>query len=87
MTGSDVVRAVLREQLTPFEFWHVEPEQFVERGEEIVATVRTRVRPKGTTAEIENRNGHLWTFRDGLVFSLRIFPDPGEALEAIGMTE
>jgi hypothetical protein len=30
------------------------------------------------------RNGHLFTLRDGQILSLESFPDPKEALAAIG---
>jgi hypothetical protein len=34
-------------------------------------------------AEIERRNGNLWTIRDGM----RVFAKPEEALEAAGLSE
>ncbi|HEX6158729.1 MAG TPA: nuclear transport factor 2 family protein [Thermoanaerobaculia bacterium] len=37
--------------------------------------------------EIENRNGHLWSIRNGEVVSMRMFPSPDEALEAAGLPE
>ena len=49
--------------------------------------VKIRARPKGSSAEIELRNGHLWTFRDGKAISLRMFPKPEEVLEAAGLGE
>jgi hypothetical protein len=52
-----------------------------------VAIVKNRVRPKGTEAEIETRNGHLWTIRDGAVISLEGFPNADDALEAAGLRE
>jgi hypothetical protein len=48
---------------------------------------RVRVRPNGTTAEIENRVGHVWTLRDGKVVSLDLFPKRDLALEAAGLRE
>jgi ketosteroid isomerase-like protein len=53
----------------------------------VVAVTRTRWRPKGTDAEIENRNGWLWTIRGGSAVSVKGFPDPDEALEAAGLSE
>ena len=49
--------------------------------------VRLRARPKGSSAAIEIRNGHLWTTRVGELVSMRIFPEPGKALEAGGLRE
>jgi hypothetical protein len=45
------------------------------------------MRPRGSSAEIELRNGHLWTIRDGMVVSMRMFAKPEEALEAAGIEE
>jgi ketosteroid isomerase-like protein len=73
--------------LTPFEAWTVELEELMDSGDQVAAVVRARLRPKGSSAEIEFRNGHLWTLRDGKVASMQIFPKPEEALEAAGLSE
>jgi ketosteroid isomerase-like protein len=72
---------------TPFEAWSVEPEEFFEHGDQIAVVVRARMRPEGSSAEIENRTGNLWTLRDGKVVSMRMFPKPEKALEAAGLRE
>ena len=46
-----------------------------------------RARPKGGSADLVVRNGHLWTLRDGTILSMKSFPDPNEALEAVGLSE
>jgi hypothetical protein len=43
--------------------------------------------PKSSSAEIEIRNGHLWSIRDGQVVSIRMFAKPNEALEAAVLPE
>jgi ketosteroid isomerase-like protein len=73
--------------LTALEAWSAHPEEFFERGDQIAVVVRGRMRPKGSSAEIENRNGHLWTIRDGTVVSVRLFAKPEEALGAAGLEE
>jgi ketosteroid isomerase-like protein len=49
--------------------------------------LHVRLRPHESTALVENRIGHLWTFRDGKALRLEIFPEREKALEAIGMSE
>jgi ketosteroid isomerase-like protein len=71
----------------PFEAWTSEPEEFVESGDQVVVVVKARMRPRGSGAEIERRNGNLWTIRDGMVVSMRVFAKPEEALEAAGLSE
>ena len=71
----------------PYEAVTTEPVEFFERGDLLVAFVRTRGRPKGSSAEVEVQTGHLWTFRDGTAVSLRLFPEHEKALEAAGLRE
>jgi hypothetical protein len=46
-----------------------------------------RSRPKGSSAMVEVRAGHLWTMRDGMAVSCEIFPQREKALEAAGPRE
>jgi len=70
-----------------FETWTSEPEELIESGDQVVVVVKARMRPRGSSAEIERRNGNLWTIRDGMVVSMRVFAKPEEALEAAGLAE
>jgi ketosteroid isomerase-like protein len=70
-----------------FEMAVAEPEEFFEIGDQVVVVVRGRMRPKGSSAAIENRTGFLWTIRDGKVASVRLFAKPEEALRAAGLSE
>ena len=85
--GRDEIQAYWEEMLTPFDAAILEPEEFIEVGDKVAVTTRGRMQPKGSTAEIENRTGQLWTLRAGKVVSIRIFPKPEEALEAAGLEE
>jgi ketosteroid isomerase-like protein len=85
--GRDSVRAILQDQRAAFDRWVIEVERLVENGDQVVAVVQMSVRPQGTDAEIQNRNGWIWTIRDGLAVSMRGFPDPEDALEAAGLRE
>jgi ketosteroid isomerase-like protein len=70
-----------------FDVWNMEPSEFLESGDQVVAIVKNRLRPKGADIEFETRNGHLWTIRDGTILSLEGFPNPDDALEAAGLRE
>jgi ketosteroid isomerase-like protein len=85
--GRDSVRAIVEDQRAAFDGWAIEVEQLIESGDQVVAVVTTRWRPKGTDAEIHNRNGWIWTIREGVAVSLHGFPNPDEALEAAGLLE
>ena len=66
--------------------FHVEPERFVDAGEEVVVIGTAR----GTAASgvvAQWRQGYVWTVRDGKAVRFRWFNQPQEALEAVGLRE
>jgi ketosteroid isomerase-like protein len=86
--GRETLQEVADDLRAGFESWVSEPLQLIESGDQVVAIVNNRLRPKGgTRGEFEYRNGHIWTIRDGMVVSLVGFPTPEEALEAAGLSE
>ena len=85
--GREEIQGFWEEVLTPFEAWTAEPERLFEYGDQIAVVVRTRTRPKGSSAEIENRTGHVWTIRNATVVAMRFFAKPEEAIEAAGLSE
>jgi len=63
--------------------FRVEPERFVDAGEDVVVIGVAQ----GTSAsgvEAKWRQGYVWTIRDGKAIRFRWFNDPAEALEAVG---
>jgi ketosteroid isomerase-like protein len=85
--GREECQRFWEELLTAFDAASAEPEEFLEWGDQVAVVVKGRMRPKGSSAEIENRTGALWTIRDGMVVSTRVFAKPEEALEAAGLSE
>ena len=85
--GLDTIQAIIKDQREAFDSWTIEVERVFERGDQVVMVVKSHLRPKGTDAEFEIRNGHIWTIREGVAVSLRGFPNPKEALEAAGLRE
>jgi ketosteroid isomerase-like protein len=49
-------------------------EQFIESGDKVAVVLKVRAWPKGSSAAIEIRNGHLWSCRDGKVCRCGCFP-------------
>ena len=85
--GREAPEAAFSDMRAAFDAWVIEPSELLESGNQVVAVVKNRVRPKGTDVEFETRNGHLWTIRDGTILSLEGFPNPDDALEAAGLSE
>ena len=77
----------MEETALPFEEVILEPEEFCERGDQVVVFVHFRARLPGTQAVIENRIGHVWTMRDGKAVRCQTFPRREDALEAAGLPE
>jgi len=69
----------------PFEEIIIEPEEFFERGDRIVAYLRVRSRHKGSSAFVDIHVGALWTMRDGKPLMCEMFPQREQALEAAGL--
>jgi ketosteroid isomerase-like protein len=85
--GVEEVRRFFDDLFEPFDEVVAEPQKFVERGDRIAVLVLVRLRPSGSSAFLENRIGHLWTFRDGKAVRFEIFPEREKVLEAIGLSE
>ncbi len=64
--------------------FRVEPERFVDAGDDVVVIGTVR----GTAAsgvQAQWRQGYVWTVRDGKAVRFRWFNRPQEALEAVGL--
>ena len=81
------MRGFFADMTAGFEEVVFEPEEFLDRGDQIVVLLRFRARPSGAGAAIENRVGHLWTMRDGKAIRCETFPRREHALEAAGLSE
>jgi ketosteroid isomerase-like protein len=84
--GHEEVTRFFDDLLEPFEEVTAEPQEFFDRGDQIVVFVRMRLRPRGSSAIVENLIGHLWTMRDGKVLRFEVFPEREKALEAVGLS-
>ncbi|HZO60628.1 MAG TPA: nuclear transport factor 2 family protein [Solirubrobacterales bacterium] len=85
--GPERARRAMQDFFEPYEEILVEPQEFFDADERIVVYFRQRCRPKGSSAVVEIRAGHLWTMRDGRAASLQIFPEREAARVAAGLLE
>jgi ketosteroid isomerase-like protein len=84
--GRAAIRRFIEDQIEPFETWTMKPEEFFDGENLVVAFVKVRAQPNGSSATIEIKAGHVWTFNDGVILVLRSFPRRDEALEAAGLS-
>jgi uncharacterized protein len=85
-SGTQHSRRTLGKVREVYPDFRVEPERFVDAGEDVVVIGVAR----GTSAsgvEAQWRQGYVWTIRGGRAIRFRWFNQPVEALEAVGLTD
>ena len=85
--GAEEATRFMEDFWEPFEEVIIEPQEFLERGDQIVALLLVRNRYKGSSAFLEIRVAALWTMRDGKPTRCEMFPQPEQALEAAGIDQ
>jgi ketosteroid isomerase-like protein len=85
--GHDAVRASLARWKAEWDDYEVLPEEFVDRGDRVLATVRVRGRGRGSGVEIDARFYDLYTLRDGMIIRMDQFTERSQALDAVELGE
>ena len=73
-----------------FEVWdetHVELEELIDKGTNVVAVVKIRGRHAGSRSEITERFFQVWTIRGGKIVGFHEYRARADALEAVGRSE
>jgi uncharacterized protein len=78
--GRDSFERFLQGWLESFDGFRVEPEQVVERGDELVAVVRQTGTGRGSGVQVETRLAHVWTVANGKAVRWEAVPDVEAAL-------
>jgi ketosteroid isomerase-like protein len=61
--------------------------EVVDAGDDVVVVMHETARMRGSDTALDRDLVHVWTFRDALVVLYRVFPDRGQALDAVGLEE
>jgi ketosteroid isomerase-like protein len=85
--GREAIQGFIEDYIAAFDNMVFEPEELLENGDQVLVLLTRRARPKGGSGEMVVRNGHLWTVREGTILSMKSFPDPDKALEAVGLSK
>ena len=86
--GRDEVVGNFRKFTESFEHYRFEIEDLRDAGgDRVMAVLREKARGKTSGVEVERRSGWVFTFRDGKALRVEIYLDPGDALEAVGLSE
>ena len=82
--GKEGFKQLFDSYMEAFDAFRLEPEEFIEVGDQIVVSLYQRVRGKESGAEVVGRIAHVWTLIEGVALRLRIFSDKTRALETLG---
>jgi ketosteroid isomerase-like protein len=85
--GTEGVRRFFRDWFSTFKTIHVEPERFVETGEQLVAFTKLDATVEGSDVPVETLGAVVWSFRDGMTARMSLYYDRQEALAAVGLEE
>ena len=84
------VEGVLESLGAWFQVWddlHMEPEEFIDGGDHVVAVVMFRGRVAGSNEQVSQRFFQVWTLRDDRVVAFREYQTRREALDATDAAE
>jgi ketosteroid isomerase-like protein len=81
--GKEGIKELFDSYMEAFDALRLEPQEFIDAGDQIVVSLNQRVRGKGSGAEVVGHIAHVWTLRGGTPFRLRIFGDKESALQAL----
>lgn len=87
LRGRGVLLATFGEMVEAFDTMEVREIDMFAVGERVVSLIRTVGRGEGSRGEmeLEMHDAHVTTFRDGKVVYWRIYHDPREAFEEVGL--
>jgi ketosteroid isomerase-like protein len=83
--GHEGARRFWSEVHDVWEVFETTPEEVFHTGDHVVAFVVSRGRGKGSGVEVESRAANLWTIREGVAISYRLYQDRKTALEVAGL--
>ena len=82
--GKQGIKQLFESYMEAFDALRLEPQEFIDAGDQILVTVQQWVRGKGSGAEVVGNVAHVWTMRGDTPFQLQIFRDKESALKALG---
>jgi len=83
--GKEGLRNLLELMLTGSEQTEIRDFELLAAGDRVVALIRTYFRGEGGGPEVEVRDAHTLTFRDGKIVYWRLYLDQAEALSDAGL--
>jgi ketosteroid isomerase-like protein len=85
--GIDAFASAAQTVADTFEGVGVEIEEFIDAGERVAVLATLRGRGRGSGADVERKQGYVWTIREGKAIRFEWFNNPAQAIEATGLSE
>jgi ketosteroid isomerase-like protein len=83
--GPEAVRRAVELMMSGFEDVEIKDFRLLSAGDRVVALLHTRAKGERVDLEVEQRDAHTVTFRDGKIAYWRIYLDQAEALADAGL--
>lgn len=65
--------------------WSIEPEEFIDAGDYVVAVIRMKAKGQGSGIEVERQDALVYKLRDGKIVRADYYNNRAHALEAVGL--
>ncbi len=85
--GLDGFRAAWRDWTAPWATYRTEIDETIDLGDRVFVRFHDFARLKGTTEELNQTPGNIWTVRDGKIARAEFYVNWRDALEAAGLRE
>ena len=85
--GLEAMAAVVRSWFEAWENYRWEVEKLLDAGDKAAVIGRERGKGEGSGVGVDQRLGMVATVRDGRIVHTKVFRDPEDALEAVGLQE
>jgi ketosteroid isomerase-like protein len=83
--GREAVSRVIEMLISGFDDVEIRDFRLLPAGDRVVALLHTRRRSERGNLDVETRDAHLITFRDGKITYWRLYVDQAEALQDAGL--
>ena len=81
------VRRFVKEYFEDWEYFRLEPREYIDAGSKVAVVMRATGRGRGSGVQVERDLAHVWTFRRGRAIRHQSLGSRAEALEAAGLRE
>ncbi len=85
--GHEGLKTFVEAYFEAWEWFRLWPTEFIEAGDDLVASCATRGRGRESGVVVDGRVAHVWSFRAGRATRCLSFQNRAQALEAAGLEE